>query len=152
MRLIVNVDELLDGYLRVLLRGRQAHVPEHFLDGAQVCALGQEVGGKGVPQRMRARLKVGAEPPDVLFHQAVDRPGGEPASTGVQEQRRAAGLRLPQDFFADGKVSSDGFFGFRTEGDDPSLRPLPRTSTMPSPKLTLRRSRPTSSLTRSPEA
>src|SRR5438094_7912692 len=107
MRLIVNVDQLLDGYLSVLLRGRQAYVPEHLLDRAQVCALGQEVRGEGVPQRMRARLEVGAEPPDVFLHQAVDRPGREPASTGVQEQGRAAGLRFPQDLFADGKVSRD---------------------------------------------
>src|SRR5439155_5227315 len=104
MRLIVNVDQLLDGYLSVLLRGRQAYVPEHLLDGAEVCALGQEVRGERVPQGMRARLEVGPEPPDILLHQAVDRPRGEPASAGVQEQGRAAGLRFPQDFFPDGEV------------------------------------------------
>ena len=53
MRLVVDFDELPDADLRILLRGREAGVAKHFLDGAQVRALAQKVGGESVAQRMR---------------------------------------------------------------------------------------------------
>ena len=54
--LIVDIHHVLNRKLRVALRGRQALVPEQFLDGAQVRSLFQHVGTEGVTQSMRMNL------------------------------------------------------------------------------------------------
>ena len=46
MRLIVNLQHMLDGKLRVALGGRKTFVTEHFLDGAQIGAFLQHVSSK----------------------------------------------------------------------------------------------------------
>ena len=56
MRLVVDVHDVLDRELGVALRGRQALVPEQFLDGAQVRSFFQHVGAEGVTQSMRMNL------------------------------------------------------------------------------------------------
>ena len=48
MRLIVNLQHMLDGKLRVTLGGRKTFMPEHFLDRAQIGAFFQHVSSKRV--------------------------------------------------------------------------------------------------------
>src|SRR5712691_11487931 len=52
--LVVDVHQLPDRDLGVFLGGGEARVTEHFLNGAQVGALAQQVGGEGVAQGVGA--------------------------------------------------------------------------------------------------
>ena len=51
-----NFAQEVGGDVGVDLRGGDAAVPEHLLDGAQVGAALQQVGGEGMAQRMRGNL------------------------------------------------------------------------------------------------
>ena len=72
MRLVIDVDQLLDGDLGVLLRGGEAGVAEHFLDSSQVSAFGQQVRGKSMPQGMGADVNLGSEGAHVTLHEPID--------------------------------------------------------------------------------
>src|SRR5262249_48536217 len=50
----VGLVEALAGEVGVHLGGRDVGVAEHLLDGAQVAAAGEQVGGEAVTQRVRA--------------------------------------------------------------------------------------------------
>src|SRR6516164_4451420 len=78
MRLVIDVDQLLDGDLGVLLRGGEAGVAEHLLDSSQVSAFGQQVRGKSMPQGMGAYVNFGSEGTYVTLYQPIHRPGSEP--------------------------------------------------------------------------
>lgn len=56
MGLIVNIHHVLDRELGIALRGREALVPQQFLDGAQVRSFFQHVRAEGVTQSMRMNL------------------------------------------------------------------------------------------------
>ena len=50
MKLLMQPLEMLPGHMRVYLGGGNIDMPEHYLDGTQVCTAFQEVAGKGVPE------------------------------------------------------------------------------------------------------
>src|ERR1043166_793596 len=56
MRLVVGFHQAAEVDVRVALRGREARVAEELLDGAQVGARAEKMGGESVPQRVRRRL------------------------------------------------------------------------------------------------
>lgn len=58
MSFVVNLHELVDGGVRVALRGGERCVAEEFLNGAEVSAVGEQVGGESVTQRMRVKIHV----------------------------------------------------------------------------------------------
>ena len=60
MRLIVNLQHVFDGKLRVPLRRGKPLVAEHLLDRAQVSAFLQHVSSEGVTQGVR--MNVGRQP------------------------------------------------------------------------------------------
>src|SRR5258708_19328161 len=53
MRALVNFKQPLTVDPGVDLRGRQRSVAEQFLDRTQIAAARQQVGGEGMPQRVR---------------------------------------------------------------------------------------------------
>ena len=53
MRLVVQLATAPIGYVGIELRRREIRVSEHFLDGAEVGAAFQEVGGEGVAEEVR---------------------------------------------------------------------------------------------------
>ena len=81
---IVDRHQMIDVDLGVALGGAQAGVAEHLLDGAQVGALAQQVGGEAVAEG------VGRDPADPLpQHPAGQLPAGlariEPAAAAAEE-------------------------------------------------------------------
>ena len=52
----VDLLEAFAGEVRVHLRGRDVGVAEHLLDGPQVAAAGEQMGGEAVAERVRAHL------------------------------------------------------------------------------------------------
>ena len=51
----VNRFQMGGVYIGVALRGRQAGMAEELLDRAQITPSGQQVGGKGMTERVRRR-------------------------------------------------------------------------------------------------
>jgi hypothetical protein len=56
MSTVVNFGYVLNGKLRVLLRGRKPFMPQQFLDGAQISAFSEHVCAKGMPERVRMNI------------------------------------------------------------------------------------------------
>lgn len=54
VKFFVDFAELFIGDMRIDLRGCDRSVAEHCLDGANIGAVAEEVGGVGVAQSMRA--------------------------------------------------------------------------------------------------
>ena len=58
MRGIIRFLNSLGGQVRVNLRGAQALMPQHFLNGPQVRPVIQHMRGKAVPQGMRTDIRI----------------------------------------------------------------------------------------------
>ena len=71
--------------MHVYFGGGNAFVPQHLLDGPDVCAVLQEVRGEGMPEGMRAHplANPGARR-QVLYH-GKDHGAGQPSTIPVQE-------------------------------------------------------------------
>lgn len=72
MGLVVDVHELADGGMSIFLCGGERLVAEEFLDGAEVGAVGQEMGGESVAQGVRMQVPVHVDKADVFFDDAAD--------------------------------------------------------------------------------
>jgi len=57
MKLVINAAEPLAAHVRVDLRRRDLAMPQHELDGAQIRSPFQKMGGKRMPQDMRADVR-----------------------------------------------------------------------------------------------
>ena len=80
------------------LCGRDAGVPEHFLDLPQVGAAGQQVRGEAVPQRVRAGLALDAATPGLAPHESPDRrPLDRPTVATEKEWQGSARLTGQRD-------------------------------------------------------
>ena len=99
---VVDLEHVLHGELGVALRGGQALMSEHFLDGAQVGAFGQQVRGEGVAQRVGAHFDIHfrAKSPDVTFENAINGARGEPLAVNIEEERSTAGASFVQQVCA----------------------------------------------------
>ena len=75
------------------LRGGEAGVTEHFLDGAQVRAVTEQMRREGMPQEVRPDLPLYASVFCHVAHELPDAPRGQPA-TVLAEKHFAAGARL----------------------------------------------------------
>ena len=86
MRLIVDLQHVLHGELRVALGGREALVAEEFLNGAQVCAFFQHVRAEGVAQSVRMHIGRKAFGDGDFFDDPADTSRGEASAALVDEQ------------------------------------------------------------------
>src|SRR5260370_40101943 len=78
---------MLHRELRVALRSGQALVAEQFLNGAQVGALFQHVGPKGMTQSARVNVRRQALRNGDFFYDAADAAPGEPSAAPVHKPR-----------------------------------------------------------------
>ena len=85
MGFVVHLHQLADSGVGVPLGGGKRAVAEQLLDGAQVGTVGEQMGGKGVAQRMRVKVPVDVHQAHVLFDDASDRARGQAAAGVVQE-------------------------------------------------------------------
>jgi len=72
VKLAVNVAQTLVSHVGVDLRGHDTAVPQKFLDGAQIRALRQKIGGHGVAQSVRRgkQRHIGAN--RAVFHHSLN--------------------------------------------------------------------------------
>src|SRR5881296_752685 len=70
VRAVIGVHQPAEVDVRVALGGGEARVAEQLLDGAQVGARAEEVGCKGVAERVRRRLGGRAAREHVALHRA----------------------------------------------------------------------------------
>jgi len=103
-------------------------IRDRFLDCAEVRAVRQEMGGKGVAEGMWVQVPVYVDKADIFFDDAAYGALGQAASGVVQKdgggvRGRAAvgaGTRyVQQEFLAQRPVFFKGFLGFAPVGNDP---------------------------------
>ena len=70
MRFVVDVHELADRCVRVFLRCRERLVPEKFLNGAKISAVGEEMRGKRMAHRVRVKVPINIDEADVFLDDA----------------------------------------------------------------------------------
>ncbi len=84
--MIIHLPQPSPRDMGVDLGGGEAGVAEEFLDGAQVGAGLEQVGGEGVAQGVRADAMLSAGAQQMAMDDAADAAGGEGAAAGVQKQ------------------------------------------------------------------
>src|SRR3954454_13655935 len=84
----VDLLEAVAREVRVHLRGGDVGVAEHLLDGAEVAAAGEQVGGEAVAQGMRAHLAGEAGVAGVALDDLVEPLAGQRAAAEVDEEPR----------------------------------------------------------------
>src|SRR5438094_966794 len=97
VRAVIGLHQPAEVDVGVALRRREARVAEQLLDGTQVGAGAEKVRGEGVTKGVRCRLGRRAAGQHVALHQPSDAAGGEPAPTGVAEDRAAARQEAGRD-------------------------------------------------------
>jgi len=83
-------------HVRVDLRGAEAGVAEHLLHRPQIRSPVEQVGGRGVPQRVRARGTTAGHTLEQAGHHRVHRSGADARAAGAEEQRGAGRPRGPR--------------------------------------------------------
>ena len=110
------------GHVRVDLGGGEIGVAEHLLDGAQVGASLEQVGGERVPEGVGGDVVGQAGLPRVALDDGVKSLAGQPPAAVVQEQlRRLEGARAAQERAAPLVVGADGLDGHAPQRDDALL-------------------------------
>jgi hypothetical protein len=88
--LAVGGAETVDGDVRVDLGGREGGVAEELLDGAEVGAAGEEVGGCGVPEAVRAQVGGAGYVAEAVVDDLACRAGIQASAADSEEQGWAA--------------------------------------------------------------
>ena len=89
MSLVVNPKHMFHGQLGVALRRSQAFVPEHFLDGTQICPFFQHVSPERVPQCVRMHVRRQAFCHCDCFDDAAHAACRQPPSPLIDEESRS---------------------------------------------------------------
>src|SRR4051794_39444947 len=88
VRVEIHVFEPLGREVRVDLRRGDVRVAEHLLQGAQVAPSGQQVGGEGVAEGVRAHLVLEPGRARVALDDLVEALARQAAAAVVDEQAR----------------------------------------------------------------
>src|SRR5215813_11153268 len=99
MCLPVDVEQLRDVDVSVSLCGRQTHVPEQFLNRAQVGTRLQQMRGKRMAQRVWTDPESRAAARNVSCHQPLNAPAGQSSTSRVDKERRSLPRRLSPVLF-----------------------------------------------------
>ena len=70
--LVVDVHQLANGSVGVLLRGGERLMAEKLLDGAKIGAIGKEMCGERVTQRMWVQIPIDVGDAHIFFDDASD--------------------------------------------------------------------------------
>ena len=97
MGLVINLGQVIDIEMGVFLSGGQADVAQQFLDGAQVRAHLQQMGGERVAQGVRGHGHADAGPQAVHLDRTLDAACGQPAALAVEEERLPLRRKPPAD-------------------------------------------------------
>ena len=151
VRLLVGPPQPFGGDVGVELGGGQRRVAEQLLHRAQVGAALEQVGGRRVPQAVRAHVRRAGHVRQPLVHERRDRALVDPPSPGAEEQRGSRALDREAGRPWRSQKSRACAAG-RPNGTERSLRPLPNTRTTLRSRSMSSTSSPTSSPTRIPVA
>src|SRR5262249_14853216 len=83
--LVIDVHQAPQVDVGVALRGREARVAEQLLDGTQIGAATEQMGGESVQERGRARLGRSTARDDVVREEPRHAAGGEAPAARVAE-------------------------------------------------------------------
>src|SRR5437868_5769697 len=116
MGAVVDVRDVLDGKLRIALRGGKALVAKKFLDGAQVGALLQHVSAKRVAEGVG--VQIGREPlgDRNAFDDTADAAGGEAAATMIDQKGGGYAASIGEELVANREVGVERGAGGFSEG------------------------------------
>ena len=89
MRLVVDLEHMLHGKLRVTLRGGKTLVAKHLLNSAQICAFLQEVSAECMSQRVRMHIRRESFRDGNLLDDAANTASGQASASTIDEQRRS---------------------------------------------------------------
>src|SRR5215831_11601297 len=89
MGFVVDVHELADGSVSIFLGSGKRLVAEKFLDSAQIGAVGKQVGGKSMTQRVRVQVPIHVCQTHVFFHDAPNGTLREAAASIVKKNSLA---------------------------------------------------------------
>ena len=104
MRLVIHAQQMLHRKLGVTLRGREALVPEHLLDSAQIGTFFEHVGAEGVPQRVRVNVGRQSFRDCNFFNDPADAARRQSPSPLIDEERGSAFARLNQNCLTRGQI------------------------------------------------
>ena len=151
MGLFVGLPQVAGADVGVDLRRDQALVAQQFLHAADIGTAIQQMGSKAVAKRVRTRSLVEASLAQIFLQHAADTSRRESGAESVDEDRclPARGLFWHASFRTASQACR-AFVANEPSGARRSLRPLPRTLTMPWGKSRSPSLRSTSSLTRRP--
>ena len=100
---------------------------EEFLDGAEVGAIGEKMGGEGVAERVGVEVPIHVDEADVFFDDAAYGTLGEAAAGVVEEDglgvrgvamTAASSGGLQEELFAERPILFESFLSFGAVGDD----------------------------------
>lgn len=69
----------------VFLRCGEAGMAQKFLDGTEIGAVGQQVGGVGVTKTVRMHGGIAGREQSVMLHETADLPVAQPCPAAVEE-------------------------------------------------------------------
>ena len=129
MGFVVDVHELANGDVGIFLGGGEGLVAEEFLDGAEVGAIGEQMGSEGVAQGVGVQVPVHVGEANIFLDDAAHGALGEAAAGVIKKDgfgvrgttAAASGAGLQQQLVTNGPVSFEGFLGFAAVRDDALL-------------------------------
>src|SRR5262245_32119146 len=92
MRPLIGADKSFDRHMCVDLRGGEPSVAKKLLDRTQISTTLQQVGGRGVPQAVRAEVRSAYEAGQSVVHETADDSRIDASPAFAQEERSARPL------------------------------------------------------------
>src|SRR6266542_6246045 len=126
VRLLIHLLEPFDTCVRVDLRRRDGRVAEELLDGAEIGAGVEEMGGESVAERVRGESGAFVNQVQKGHHRVLDRAHGHPLAAVAEKKRSAvgAGPDRAEQLVALRFVVAQRERGVIAEGGDALLPPL----------------------------
>ena len=81
MRFVIHIHELLNAGLCVALRRRERDVAEQLLNRAEVRAIGEQVRGEGVAERVGVKIPIDVGEARVFFYDRAN--GARPETVSI---------------------------------------------------------------------
>ena len=81
MRFVIHIHELLNAGLCVALRGGERDVAKQLLNRAQIRAIGEQVRGEGVAERMGMKVPIDVGEARIFFNNRAN--GARPETVSI---------------------------------------------------------------------
>jgi hypothetical protein len=128
MGFVVHLHEMANRHLGIPLSRRKRCMAKQFLDRPEVSSVGQQVRGKGVPQRMRVHVPIDVRKAHIFFYNPTNGSLRQTTPHVIQKNRFGiywlVAADLLQQMFPSGPVGLERFLCLRTVRHDTLFLPL----------------------------